>query len=96
MLWTVWSGQLSPLAQIEVRKETGANRLEASWRVVKGTKGPELWVEPKPAVGFTADTFNEESVPDADSIVLPWDKRGGVAYTLTGADVHRRDLPKRR
>ena len=96
MLWTVWSGQLSPLAQIEVRKELGANRLEASWRIVKGPKGPELWVEPKPAVGFTANTFNEESAADADSIVLPWDKRGGVAYTLTGADVKRRDLPKRR
>src|SRR5258706_6277487 len=31
MLWTVWSGQLQPLAQIEVRKQQGANVLESTW-----------------------------------------------------------------
>jgi hypothetical protein len=97
MLWTVWSGQLQPLAQIEVRKELGGSRLEASWHVVKGGKGPELWVEPKPAVGFTAETWNEEPASDVDPIVVPWDPhRGGVAYSLAGAEVKRRDLAKKR
>ena len=42
MLWTVWSGQLQPLGQIEVRKEQGPNVLEAQWTIGKGRKGPEL------------------------------------------------------
>src|SRR5439155_25662475 len=33
MLWTVWSGQLQPLAQIEVRREQGANVLESQWTI---------------------------------------------------------------
>lgn len=94
MLWTVWSGQLQPLGQIELRKEAGANVLEASWRLVKGAKGPELWVEPRPAVGWTAETWNEAPAEDADPIVLPWDTtRSGTVYTLTGAELARRALP---
>jgi hypothetical protein len=96
MLWTVWSGQLEPLVSIEVRKELGTNVLEAGWKLVKGRgkRAPELWVESKPAVGFTAETFNEISASDADPIVVPWDaKRGGVAYSLTGKSIARRDLP---
>ncbi len=97
MLWTVWSGQLQPLAQIEVKKEMDGKVLESTWKIVKGKKAPELWLEPKPAVGWTADTWNEEPAPDLDPILLPWDaKRGGVAYTLTGAEVTRRDLPKKK
>ena len=99
MLWTVWSGQLQPLATIEVKKEMDGKILESSWKVVpaKGKKPAELWVEPKPAVGWTAATWNEEPAPDLDPILLPWDaKRGGVAYTLTGAEVARRDLPKKK
>ena len=93
VLWTVWSGQLQPLAKIEVRKQLGANLLEAGWKVVKGRHGPELWVEPRPAVGWTAETWNEVPAGDADPIVLPWDPdRAGVAYLLTGAEVSRRDL----
>lgn len=99
MLWTVWSGQLEPLASIEIKKQLGANTLEASWRIVKGRKGPELWLEPKPA-GFNAEAWpgNEEPAKDVDSIVLPWDKRGGVAYFLEGKQLAltRRDLPKKR
>jgi hypothetical protein len=94
MLWTVWSGQLQPLAQIEVRKQGAGNLLEAGWRVVKGRRGPELWVEPRPAIGWTAATWNEQPADDADPIVLPWDdSKAGVAYTLTGAELQRRDLP---
>jgi hypothetical protein len=98
MLWTVWSGQLEPLASIETKKQLGTNTLEASWRIVKGRKGPELWLEPKPAIGFTAETFPGNEEPDVDSIVLPWDKRGGVAYFLEGKQlaITRRDLPKTR
>lgn len=94
MLWTVWTGQLQPLAQIEIRKEMGANVLEASWKIVKGNKGPELWVEPKPAVGWTAASWNELPAEDADAILLPWDTtRSGIVYTLTGAELARRDVP---
>jgi hypothetical protein len=94
MLWTVWSGQLQPLAQIEIRKEQGGNLLESSYKLVKGKKGTELWVEPKPAVGFTEDTWNEQPADDADAIVLPWDTtRSGVAYSVNGAEIERRDLP---
>lgn len=94
MLWTVWSGQLTPLGQIEIRKQVGANVLESSYAIVKGAKAPELRVEPKPAVGFTAETWNEEPASDADAIVTPWDPaKSGVAYTLRGAELARRTLP---
>jgi hypothetical protein len=96
MLWTVWSGQLQPMAQIEVRKELAGNILESTWKLVRGPKGAELWVEPKPAIGFTAQSYNEDPTPDADQIVTPWDKRGGIAYSMTGAEVKRRDLPKKK
>jgi hypothetical protein len=97
MLWVVWSGQLSPLVNIETKKELGANVLEASWKVVKGKKGSELVVEPKPAVGFTAETWNEEPAGDADSILLPWDTaKSGIAYSVTGAEIARRDLPAKK
>jgi hypothetical protein len=97
MLWAVASGQLQPLAQIEIKKELGANVLDATRRIVKGTKGPELWVEPKPAVGFTADTWNEEPATDVDSIVLPWDaKKAGIAYSIAKGEIVRRDLPVRK
>lgn len=97
MLWTVWSGQLSALAQIEIAKRVDKNALESGYRVVAGAKGPELVVEPKPAVGFTAETWNEEPADDADPIVAPWDAtRGGVGYTLKGAELVRRNLPARK
>jgi hypothetical protein len=99
MLWTVWSGQLQPLATIEVKKEMDGKILESTWKVVpaKGKKPAELWVEPKPAIGWTAATWNEEPAPDLDPILLPWDaKKGGIAYTLTGAEVGRRELPKKK
>lgn len=94
MLWTVWSGQLHALGQIEIRKQLGTNILEAGYKIVKGKQGPELVVEAKPAVGFTAETWNEEPAQDADPILLPWDPvKRGIAYTLTGAELARRDLP---
>ncbi|MGN6106471.1 MAG: hypothetical protein ACTHU0_15300 [Kofleriaceae bacterium] len=94
MLWTVWSGQLQPLGQIEIRKELGARVLAASWRLVKGKQATELWVEAQPATGFTAETWNELPAGDADPIVLPWDPaKVGTAYRLTGAELARRDLP---
>jgi len=97
MLWTVWSGQFQPLVNIEIKKEMGGNVLEAAYKLVKGKKAMELVVEPKPAVGFTAETFNEIPAGDSDSIILPWDaERAGVAYTLKGAEIERRDLPKKK
>jgi len=97
MLWTVWSGQLQPLAVIEIRKELGGNVLESTYTIAKGPKPkmvPELVVTPKPAVGFTAETWNEAPAGDSDSILLPWDTtKAGIAYSLTGAEITRRDLP---
>ncbi|HEY4055349.1 MAG TPA: hypothetical protein VGM39_02030 [Kofleriaceae bacterium] len=94
MLWTVWSGQLTPLKNIELKKELGRNSLSSKWKIEKGKKGPELWVTPEPAVGFSADNFNEEPADDADSILVPWDtERGGYVYTLKGAELERRDIP---
>ncbi|HEY4182152.1 MAG TPA: hypothetical protein VGM90_35155 [Kofleriaceae bacterium] len=94
MMWTVWSGQLQPLKNIELRKEMGKNRLSSTWKIERGKKGPELWVTPEPAVGFSADNFNEEPADDADSILVPWDAaRGGYVYTLKGAELQRRDIP---
>jgi len=92
MLWTVWSGQLQPLVQIETKKELGKSVLESTWKVV----GKELVVEPKPAVGATAETWNEEPASDADPILLPWDKaRKSVAYGVKGAEIVRRDVKRR-
>jgi hypothetical protein len=97
MMWTVWSGQLEPLVNIEVRKELGGNVLEVGYSVVKGKKGSELVVESKPAVGFTAETFNEIPAGDADPILVPWDAtKTGIAYTLKGAEVERRELLKKK
>jgi hypothetical protein len=97
VLWTVWTGQLQPLAQIELRKELGAGVLESGWRIVAGKRGPELWVEPRPAVGLSAATWAETPAGDADPIVLPWDAaRGGVAYALSRGELTRRDLPAAR
>jgi hypothetical protein len=93
MLWTVWSAQLQPLAQIEVRKEMAGNVLESTWAI----KGNELVVTPKPAVGWTEASWNEASADDADPIALPWDRvKGGTAYKLVGHEVARRDLPPKR
>ena len=94
MLWTVWSGQLSPLVNIEVRKELAGNVLESTWKIGKGKKGPELIVEPKPAIGFTAQSYNEVPAGDADPILVPWDDtKAGTIYTLAGKDIERRDVP---
>lgn len=95
LLFTVWSGQLQGMRVIEIRKQLGANRLESAWKVVKGRGGkPELLVTPRPAVGFTAETWNEEPAADADPIITPWDPTtGGAAYQLAGADVTKRALP---
>lgn len=94
MLWTVWSGQLSPLVNIELKKELGPNVLESTWKIVKSKKGAELVIEPKPAIGFTAETWAEEPSGDADSILLPWDpQKAGIAYSVKGAEIERRELP---
>jgi hypothetical protein len=94
MLWTVWSGQLQPLAQIEVKKELDGKVLESTWKIVKGKKSPELWLEPKPAVGWNAQSWNEVPAADLDPILLPWDTvKAGTVYTLTGAEIARRDIP---
>jgi hypothetical protein len=93
MLWTVWSGQLQPLASIEIKKQLGDNVLESTYKVAGG----KLVVEARPAVGFTADSWNEEPATDVDPIVLPWDPaKTGVTYTLKGAEVERHDLAKKR
>jgi len=95
MLWTVWSGQLHALAQLEVRKATGNSVLASTWKIGVGPKQqPELVVTPQPAVGFTADTWNEEPATDADPIALPW-ASGGTGYTLAGHELVRRALPKK-
>ena len=97
MLWTVWSGQLQPLVSIVVREQLGERLLDTTWDVVKTARGAELVVKPKPSIGFSPDTWNDAPSDDADSIVLPWDPtRGGVAYTLRGAEIERRDLPKKK
>jgi hypothetical protein len=98
MLWTVWSGQLQPLVNIEVRKELGGNVLESSYAIGKGPRNvPELVVEPRPAVGFSPESWHEVPAGDSDSILLPWDdKKAGIAYSLKGAEIERRDLPKKK
>ncbi|MGE0870788.1 MAG: hypothetical protein AB7P03_19635 [Kofleriaceae bacterium] len=97
MMWAFASGQLQPLGQIEVRKQMGSNLLEAEWKLIAGTKRSELHVEPKPAVGWTAATWNETPADDVDSIVLPWDRsRRGVAYVIDKGALTRRDLPVRK
>ncbi len=95
MLWTVWSGQLQPLKNIEIRKELGGNVLACDWKVGKGKKGPELIVTARPAVGFTPDTWNEEPAQDADSILLPWQTASAI-YTLKGAELERREVPAKK
>jgi hypothetical protein len=96
MLWTVWSGQLQPLVSIEVKKQLGNAVLESSYTLVpaKGKKPAELVVKPRPAVNLTAESWNEEPATDADSILLPWDAtKAGIAYSLDGAEIRRRELP---
>ena len=85
MLWTVWSGQLSPLKNIEIRKELGGNVLSSSYKVDKG----KLVVAPQPAVGFTKDTYNEEPTDDAEPILLPWADKPAI-YVLKGAELEKK------
>jgi hypothetical protein len=97
LLWVVARGKLEPVGQIEIRKELGASVLESSWRIAKGARGPELLVEPRPAVGFTEATWNEEPATDVDPILVPWHAaKAGVAYALVGPALVRRDLPKKK
>ena len=57
-------------------------------------KPAELLVTPKPAVNVTPESWNEAPAQDADSILLPWDtKKVGIAYSLEGAEIKRRELP---
>lgn len=85
MLWTVWSGQLSPLKNIEIRKELAGNVLSSSYKVDKG----KLVIAPQPAVGFTKDTYNEEPAGDAEPILVPWADKPSV-YVLKGADLEKK------
>ena len=85
MLWTVWSGQLSPLKNIEIRKELGGNVLASSYKVEKG----KLVIAPQPAVGFTKDTYNEEPADDAEPILVPWADKPSV-YVLKGAELEKK------
>ena len=72
----------------------GTNVLESGYRITKGKKGPELVVEPRPAVGWTAETWNEKAAEDAEAILLPWDTaKGGIAYWIRGKQLEHRDLP---
>jgi hypothetical protein len=98
MLWTVWSGQLQPLVNIEIRKELNGNVLESTYKVnAKGKKGPELVVEAQASAGFSAESFQEIPAGDADTILLPWDdKKSGTIYTLKGAEIVRADIPKKK
>lgn len=95
LLWTVRGGQLQPLAQLEVRKAHAGNVLETTWAIARGPANqPELRLVPRPAVGWSADTWSEVPAPDAEPILLPWDPaRSGVAFTLRGTELVRRDLP---
>ena len=69
------------------------SQLESLWTIGKGKMGRELIVTPKPAVGWTAGTWNEEAASDADPILLPWDTvKGGTGYTLRGHEIERRDV----
>jgi hypothetical protein len=84
MLWTVWSGQLQPLKNIEIRKELGGNVLSSTYGVTKG----KLVVTPQPAVGFTKDTYNEVPADDAEPILLPWADKA-TFYVLKGAELEK-------
>lgn len=85
MLWTVWSGQLQPVKNIEIRKELGGNVLACSYKVDKG----KLVIKPEPAVGFSKDTYTEEPADDADPILVPWADKPAI-YVLKGAELERK------
>ena len=91
MLWTVWSGQLQPVKNIEIRKEMAGSVLACSWKVEKG----KLVVKAEAPVGFTPETWNEEPAQDADSILLPWQTASAI-YTLKGAELDRREVPAKK
>jgi hypothetical protein len=84
MLWTVWSGQLQPLKNIEIRKELAGNTLSCTYGVAKG----KLVITPQPAVGFTKDTYNEVLADDAEPILVPWADKPAT-YALRGAELEK-------
>lgn len=84
MLWTVWSGQLQPLKNIEIRKELGGNTLSCTYAITKG----KLVIVPQPAVGFTKETYNELPADDAEPILLPWTDKA-TFYALKGAELEK-------
>jgi hypothetical protein len=89
-------GQLAQLFAIEVRREMEGKKLESSWSVTTG-KHPQIVVKAKPAVGWDADSYNEQAARDAEPIALPWDDdRWGAAYTLEGDALKAHPLPGHR
>jgi hypothetical protein len=84
MMWTVWSGQLQPLKNIEIRKELAGNVLLSTFGVTKG----KLVIVPQPAVGFTKDSYNEVPADDAEPILLPWADKA-TFYVLKGAELEK-------
>jgi hypothetical protein len=90
------NGQLVQLFAIEIRREMEGHKLESSWSVTSG-RHPQIVVKAKPAVGWDADSYNEQAARDAEPIALPWDDdRWGAAYTLDGDTLGAHPLPGHR
>lgn len=96
LLFTAWSGQLSPLGSFEIRRQDGKAVLENQYKSVPSPKGgAELHLLAKPQSGFAPETFVASQDEGVDPIVVPWDPaRRGVALRVVGAEVARRDLKK--
>lgn len=59
----------------EVGKQQGAGRLQTQVQFVRRGKNTDILLLPRPAVGFTADTYHEVPAQDVDPILLPWRNR---------------------
>jgi hypothetical protein len=71
-LYRVQGGAIKAIFAAEVEKAQGTSRLTVEVKHVPRGKEVDLVLTPRPAVGFTPDTYRESPAEDVVPILLPW------------------------
>jgi hypothetical protein len=82
-------GQISRMFAIEVAKSHSGSRLDTKVSFVKHGKATDLVLEAQPAVGFSAQTFQEQAADDMIPILLPWSDDRRARYEFRGDEYQR-------
>ncbi|GAC1525915.1 MAG: hypothetical protein NVS3B10_24530 [Polyangiales bacterium] len=74
---------IAPVFSIEVARAMGPRRVEATWKVGKGS----ITVGQGTAKGWTASSWpfaKESPTPGLEPLVLPWSTPSSITYTWSG------------